>query len=107
MYFILPNDDFTGFVHELLEQPSYNENKTFEYSFRCSRCRWLYSLTSECVIISLIMVHVLATTIEILVHLDLIHGKLLDLRVCDHQPYYSTCTGHYDRDLSTSRPHPR
>lgn len=40
---------------------------------RCSRCRWLYSLAAECVIISLITIHALATTVEILVHLDLIH----------------------------------
>ena len=33
-------------------------------------------------IISLIIVHILGNTIEILVHLDLIHGKQLDLRVC-------------------------
>lgn len=42
-------------------------------SERCSRCRWLYSLATECIIISLVIVHLLATTIEILVHLDLIH----------------------------------
>ena len=59
------------------------------YIYRCSNCRGLYSLTAECVIICLTVLHLLATTVEILIHIDLIHGKSYDSCIGSFFPWLS------------------
>ncbi|KAL4227533.1 Voltage-gated hydrogen channel 1 [Mactra antiquata] len=40
---------------------------------RCSGCKVLYSLAAECSIVTLTLIHVIMSAVEILIHLDVIH----------------------------------